>query len=132
MDNTLGHLPKVRLGDWISEGWNMFSAQWKVWVVNALILFCVTFVPIVIVSFLFAVLAPLAAGGAGLSAVAVFLVFFVIGLSMLASAYLSAGMYRCAFMQLRGEKISTGDLFSGGDKLGKMIVASVLVAFFSF
>jgi len=89
-------------------------------------------VPIVIVLFLFGVLARLAAGGAGLSAVAPFMMFFVIGLSILATAYLSAGMYRCAFMQLRGEKISTADLFSGGDKLGKMIVASVLVAFFSF
>src|SRR5262250_2212827 len=101
MDNTLGHLPKVRLGDWISEGWNMFSAQWGVWVVNALILFCFALVPIIVVSFLFAILAPLAAGGAGLSAAAVFLLLFVIGLSMLATAYLSAGMYRCAFMQLR-------------------------------
>jgi len=38
MANTIGTLPKVRFGEWIGEGWNMFAEQWKVWVLNALVL----------------------------------------------------------------------------------------------
>ncbi len=46
MDNTIGGMPRVRFGEWISEGWNMFAEQWKVWVLNALVLSLVTVVPL--------------------------------------------------------------------------------------
>jgi len=27
-------LPGARFGDWISEGWKMFTEQWKAWVLE--------------------------------------------------------------------------------------------------
>src|SRR5690348_5961736 len=37
---------QVRFGDWISEGWKMFTEQWKGWVTIALGFFVVVIVPI--------------------------------------------------------------------------------------
>src|SRR5215475_7544520 len=133
MDNTLGSPPKVRLGDWIGEGWNMFSAQWKVWLLNSLILFAAAAAPPFVIFILLMVIAPASAagGGVGLSLVAFALIFFVFAFSVVAHVYLASGMYHCAFMQLRGEPISTGDLFAAGDKVPKVFVAALLVGIFA-
>jgi hypothetical protein len=128
MDNTIGALPKVRFGEWIGEGWNMFAEQWKVWVVNALVLSLVTVVPIVGMYIFMVVLAASAGrGGAGLGMVVFVLIFLGVILVVLASTYLHAGMYRTAFKQLRGEPISTGDLFSAGDCFPSLLGAAILV-----
>src|SRR2546426_734909 len=37
---------QVRFGDWISEGWKMFTEQWKGWVTIALGFFVVVILPI--------------------------------------------------------------------------------------
>ena len=67
MANTIGTLPKVRFGEWIGEGWNMFAEQWKVWVLNALVLSFVIVVPLVgIYVFMVALVASAGTGGAGL------------------------------------------------------------------
>ena len=128
MDNTIGTLPKVRLGDWISEGWNMFAAEWKVWVVDAMILSLVTVVPIVgtyILMFFFA--AASAGSGAGVSILMLALIAMVIVLVAFLATYLAGGMYHTAFKQLRGEPISTSDLFSAGDRLPAVLGASLIV-----
>jgi len=128
MDNTIGALPKVRFGEWIGEGWNMFAEQWKVWVVNALMLSLVTVVPIVGMYIFMVVLAASAgSGGAGLGMAVLVLIFLGVILVILASTYLHAGMYRTAFKQLRGEPISTGDLFSAGDCFPSLLGAAILV-----
>ena len=128
MDNTIGALPKVRFGEWIGEGWNMFAEQWKVWVVNALVLSFVTVVPLIgIYIFMVALIASAGSGGAGLGIVMLVLVFLGVILVVLASTYLHAGMYRTAFKQLRGEPISTGDLFSAGDCFPSLLGAAILV-----
>ncbi len=128
MDNTIGALPKVRFGEWIGEGWNMFAEQWKVWVVNALVLSLVTVVPIVGMYIFMVVLAASAgSGGAGLGMAVLGLIFLGVILVVLASTYLHAGMYRAAFKQLRGEPISTGDLFSAGDRFPSVLGAAILV-----
>src|SRR6185503_7271947 len=38
--------PQVRLGDWIGEGWRMFTEQWKGWVTVSLGFFISVVVPI--------------------------------------------------------------------------------------
>jgi len=55
------------------------------------------------------------------------LIFLGVILVILASTYLHAGMYRTAFKQLRGEPISTGDLFSAGDCFPSLLGAAILV-----
>ena len=63
-------VPQVRFGDWINQGWNMFTAQWKGWVTLSLGLFLVVAVPVMILMFFmyaasFAAMAGARGGGAG-------------------------------------------------------------------
>ena len=129
MDNKIGGLPKVRFGEWISEGWNMFAEQWRVWVLNTLVLSLVTVVPIAGIYFLmFVVLSASAgSGGAGVGFVMLGLIFVAVILVALLATYLVGGMYHTAFKQLRGEPISTSDLFSAGDRVPSVLGASILV-----
>jgi len=129
MDNAIGTLPKVRFGDWIGEGWNMFAEQWKVWVLNSLLLLLITAVPAVglYVFLFFAAAASAGSGSAGVGLVMVMLIFAVVMLLALLSSYLICGMYHTAFKQLRGEPISTRDLFSGGETFPRFLGAAVVV-----
>jgi uncharacterized membrane protein/ribosomal protein L40E len=129
MDNTIVPLPKVRFGDWIGEGWNMFAEQWKVWVLNSLILSLVTVVPAVGIYILMFVAAAASAGSgsAGLGVVMLALMFVGVFLIVLLSVYLVGGMYHTAFKQLRGEPISTSDLFSVGDRFPSLLGAAIVV-----
>src|SRR5947207_9429025 len=45
MDNN--RVVEVRLGDWITEGWNMFTGQWKGWVTISVSFFVVTVLPLI-------------------------------------------------------------------------------------
>ena len=130
MDNTIGQLPKVRFGDWIGEGWNMFAEQWKVWVVNALVLSLVTIVPMLgMYIFMFVAMASATSGtaGAGFGLFMVVLMFAVVALMVLLSVYIVGGMYHTAFKQLRGEPISTRDLFGAGDRFLPLLGGAILV-----
>ena len=132
MDNTIGTLPKVRLGEWISEGWNMFAAEWKVWVLNALIMSIVTVVPIIGIYVLVLFFAAASAGsGAGVGFLMLAVIAMVIVLIAFLATYLVGGMYHTAFKQLRGEPISTSDLFSAGDRLPAVLGASIIVGILS-
>jgi hypothetical protein len=132
MDNTIGTLPKVRLGEWISEGWNMFAAEWKVWVLDALILSLVTVVPIIGVYVLMLFFAAASVGsGAGVGFLMVALIFMVVVLIAVLATYLVGGMYHTAFKQLRGEPISTSDLFSASERLPAVLGASIIVGILS-
>jgi len=133
MDNTLGSMPKVRFGEWISEGWNMFAAEWKVWVLDTLILSLVTVVPIVGIYVLMLFFAAAAVGnGAGVGVLMIGLIFVVVALIGLLATYLAGGMYHTAFKQLRGEPISTSDLFSAGEQLPSILGASIVIGILSF
>ena len=129
MDNAIGTMPKVRFGDWIGEGWNMFAEQWKVWVLNSLLLALVTLIPAIAlyVFMLFAAAASAGSGGAGLGLVMFVLVFGVAVLLALLSSYLACGMYHTAFKQLRGEPISVRDMFSAGESFPKFLGAAIVV-----
>src|SRR6266481_574690 len=39
---------EVRLGDWISEGWNMFTQQWKGWLTISASFFVVVILPMLV------------------------------------------------------------------------------------
>jgi uncharacterized membrane protein len=140
MDSTPAQ--QIRFGDWISEGWKMFTAQWKGWVVMSLGLFCAVAVPmIVFVFFVYAASFAAALEQAGshaasaaapLSAFLIFGGFFLLALVMLPlSALLVGGMYRAAFKQLRGGQVEFNDLFSARDRylplLGGILLHSLLV-----
>lgn len=122
----------IRWGEWIGEGWQMFAERWQVWVLQILILFLIFAVPIVpFYLMMFAAQLNTAPGEVPEFPALFFpLMFAVILISTLGGAFLLSGLYKTAFKQLRGEAISVGDLFSGGDVflrvLGAMIAVSLL------
>jgi hypothetical protein len=135
--------PQVKFGEWISEGWKMFTEQWKGWVLNTFIFYLVAFLPFTI-AYLFFYLSfflslQASARSSRRTPVApefpiVFLVIFpVIGLfTLLASSFFLAGMHRSALKQLRGGTIVVRDLFSGGKDflpvLGALFLGGILTS----
>jgi hypothetical protein len=120
--------PNVRLGEWISEGWDLFTKQWQTWVLIVL-----TFVVIsVVVMIPGAMLAELVDAGRedaeGPSAAGMLLSFLGNILSLIISNFLLAGGFRAAFKQLRGEQISVGDLFSASDVFMWLVPAQLLIS----
>ena len=136
MENTAAK--QVRFGEWISEGWKMFTAQWKGWVLISLGLFCAVAIPVMaFVIFLYAALIAAAlqqdpSAAAPLSTFLIFGSLFLFGLVMLPlSALLMGGMHRAALKQLRGGQVEFSDLFSARDQylplLGAMLLIGLLV-----
>jgi hypothetical protein len=79
--------------------------------------------------FMFVAMASAGMGtaGAGFSLFFVALMFAVLALLALLSVYIIGGMYHTAFKQLRGEPISTRDLFGAGDRFLPLLGAAILV-----
>lgn len=129
----------VRFGEWISEGWKMFTSQWKGWVVLSLGMFGAVIVPMMIY-FIFIWVTMIATAGSGASSDAssvwLFLIVassFLLMLVMLPlSALLTAGMHKAALKQLRGGQVEFKDLFSARDRflhvLGALLLHGLLVA----
>ncbi|PYT09681.1 MAG: hypothetical protein DMF60_02110, partial [Acidobacteria bacterium] len=118
--------PQVRFGDWISEGWKMFTEQWKGWVTMSLGLFMAVVVPIVaFVLFMYVMLIATvtAQGQRGATpqmpvATIQFLYLGMFGLIIVLmplTVLLMGGAYRAAFKQLRGGRVEFRDLFSARD-----------------
>src|SRR5919108_5120874 len=107
--------PNVRWGEWISEGWQMFAVRWEVWVLQTLIVFLTTGIPISAI-YIWAIIIegqidqsqdmPLT-----------FLAFLLVAMPLiiLPAIYFWGGLWRTATKQLRGEKVSGRDLFYGGN-----------------
>ncbi len=118
----------VRWGEWIGEGWQMFAEKWQVWVVQMLVVFVAFAIPLV-PFYLIMVTAQLAAAESGappeMPALFLPLMFIIAAVSLFGGAFFWSGLYKTAFKQLRGESVSVGDLFSGGD-----VFLRVLGAFF--
>jgi hypothetical protein len=132
---TSDAVPQVRFGDWINEGWNMFVAQWRGWVIMSLGLFCVVALPIIVlVFFMYAAMIASAVGARGGGADAspfVALTFFggiflIVLITLPISVLLIGGMYRAAFKQLRGGRVQFSDLFSTRDCYWKLLGATIL------
>jgi hypothetical protein len=120
---------RVRL-DAISEAWRVLSGNRGTWAGMTLLFMVVTYgIAFGSLALQFAIEGgPPAPGqirqGSGLSA----LVNLVAQLlQLLASAYLSAGMFRAACRQVRGEPVRAGDIFNAGDVLGSTLWGMILM-----
>jgi hypothetical protein len=122
--------PEVRFGEWIGEGWRMFTEQWKAWVLLMLIVLLIILAPVGLLVMVILGLASATAGtqNAGLSLLVFPLTMASVLFIMGALSYLTGGLYRAAFKQLRGGQVEVGDLFSGGDKALSVLGATLLIA----
>jgi hypothetical protein len=124
--------PTVRFGEWISEGWRLFTQQWGSWVLLALGLFLGAALPVGVwvAVFVMMMMAAESARGAEaemISLALVFGTFLLVLLMMPLSVFLNCGMYRAAFKQLRGGQLEFRDLFSGKDCFLRALGATILV-----
>lgn len=135
MDNA----PKieVRFGDWIGEGWRMFTQQWKGWVTISLGFFLTVVVPIGVfgiaayVVMLSEMMTQTRRPGPPIATI-LFLYLGVIGLVIVLmplTALLIGGAYRAAFKQLRGGRVEFRDLFSARDCYWRLLGAVLLHSF---
>jgi len=114
----------VKLGDWISEGWNLFTARWQVWVLASTICFA----PIVIILPLFFISFALMAGQSPAATLFIGFLTMVVGIAFpLFIIFVIGGMHRMAIKQIRGESISVQDIFSCKDCFGKLIILALLM-----
>lgn len=122
----------VRWGEWIGEGWQMFVDRWQVWVLQILILLLLFAIP-VIPFYLMVVGMQIEAAQSGnppqLPVMMIPLILVAAPLFLLGGAFILGGLWKTAFKQLRGEAISVGDLFSGGDVFLRILGAMVAVGF---
>lgn len=121
----------VKFGDWISEGWNLFTKQWQTWGLMGLMFFLPILFFIAIFFFIGMASELIARGNA--SVILGIIAGALIGslILLLAISYLMGGMYKAAFKQLRGEPIEFADVWSGGDVFWKITVANILIALLS-
>jgi membrane-anchored glycerophosphoryl diester phosphodiesterase (GDPDase) len=137
MDNN--PVIEVRFGDWIGEGWTMFTRQWKGWVTLSLSFFVVTVLPILaiivvmyVMMFATAMLQQQHSRGAPPQIpIAIFLVFYlalfaVIIVLIPLTVLLMGGAYRAAFKQLRGGRVEFRDLFSARDCYWRLLGATFI------
>jgi uncharacterized membrane protein len=130
--------PQVRFGEWISEGWKMFTEQWKAWVINTLVyvLICGTPMLVVIGGFYGYLIMQISENAARRSSqppiapevfITFYLIFFaVMFFTLLIAAYFTGGMHKSALKQLQGGKVELRDLFSGGSTYFPILIASIL------
>jgi hypothetical protein len=121
--------PGVRW-EWISEAWNLFTRQWSVWVLMILVTYLVMFAIYLPFVGLVSVMMPTPEyGGPVEFPVGIFALYPVLYLVIFgAMSWLFSGLYSAAFKQIRGESISVGDLFSGGQYFVRMLGALFLIA----
>jgi hypothetical protein len=127
--------PQVRFGEWISEGWRMFTEQWQSWVLLGLGFFGVIAVPLTIfLIYIYGIWLPQSMSGTNRPGATppdvwpIFLGYFLLILLMMPlAAFLSGGMFRAAFKQLRGGKVEFKDLFSAGDCFLRLLGAAALM-----
>jgi zinc ribbon protein len=137
MDNT--PVIEVRLGDWISEGWNMFTQQWKGWVTLSASFFVVIILPMlsllgVMYVMMFATMmsqqqhSRSASPGIPIATLLGFCLgfFALIIVLMPLTVLVTGGAYRAAFKQLRGGHVEFRDLFSARDCYWRLLGATVI------
>lgn len=135
---------EVRIGDWIGEGWKMFTEQWKSWVAMSLSYVVVVMVPIAAFTFImyFVIFATMMAqqNSRGARPQMPLMPFFIlyggifalIVVLMPLAVLLLGGCYRAAFKQLRGGRLEFRDLFSARDCYWRLFGATLLHALLIF
>ena len=136
MDNN--PVVEVRVGDWISEGWNMFTQQWKGWLTLSASFFVVVILPMLTFVGLmyFGMLATMmsqqhsrrASPEIPIATLVGFYfgVFAVIIVLLPLTVFLIGGAYRAAFKQLRGGRVEFRDLFSARDCYWRLLGATLI------
>jgi len=119
----------VKFGDWISEGWQLFSIRWQTWVLATS--FHLVLIMIVFGFAFFGLWLPALTGGEPNLFVFVPMII-IMPIFTLASVFLMGGMHRMAQKQLRGQPISVRDVFSCTDCFGRLLIASILTGFAVF
>ena len=135
---------EVRFGEWISEGWKMFTEQWKGWVTLSLGFFVAVVVPIgaFIVTMYVMMVATMMSQQHPRAAppqmpVMTLIIFYVglfalIMLLMPLTVLMMGGAYRAAFKQLRGGRVEFRDLFSARNCYWRLLGATLLHSVFVF
>ncbi|MGH9754968.1 MAG: zinc-ribbon domain-containing protein [Blastocatellia bacterium] len=124
--------------EWIGEAWKLFTNNPGAWIGMTLTTAIITIVLIVLpIAFILVPMgifastsspdSALATAGFALLLIPLFLIVMLV-----VAAYLSSGMYRAAIRQARGETISVGDLFSGGDCFLRVLGLMVLLGITQF
>jgi hypothetical protein len=117
--------PDVRWGEWISEGWQMFAARWKVWVLQTLIAFLIIGIPTSTIYAWGIILESRIDQSRDMPPMFLAVVLVAIPLISLAAIYFWGGWWRTATKQLRGEEVSVRDLFYGGSHFLPLLGASI-------
>lgn len=120
--------PKVQW-EWIGAGFNLFLEQWQPWVLNILIFLIVLFIPLGLVMIASFVSVPLLTERANPVSIAVVIALCLVLMLFTAAvlALLTAGLYRSAFKQLRGEQVELKDLVSGTDVFVPMVAVNLII-----
>ena len=121
--------PTPRIGDWLSEAFDLFGREWQTWVGQGLLYLLLALGPMMLGYGLLYATVLVGSIGAGAAAntgtspappvgALIFgfgglLAGMLVGFVFL--YYLTAGMKRTAVKQLRGEPIAVRDIFSAGD-----------------
>jgi uncharacterized membrane protein len=128
--------PPVRFGEWISEGWKMFTEQWKTWVINTLIYVLICFSPLLTVAYSFYGYMLFQSSqhprGAQPIAPGTLMTFFLLlGVTLiyttLVAPFFTGGLHQMALKQLRGGRLEIRDLFSGGKFYFQIFIATLLI-----
>jgi uncharacterized membrane protein len=135
----MGNPTRVQLGDWITRSWDLLRAEWLTW---SLMTF-VYFIPMAVVYVIAQVAQfklglhtppPSRALEAFLQSIGQSLTISLVTsfLMVLCGSVFLGGIYRAAFKQMAGEKITPGDVFTGFDKFPAIFVASVIIGVIQF
>src|SRR5262245_345022 len=124
--------------EWIGEAWKLFLNNPAAWIgmilITAIVVVLLVVLPIVFLIIPTGIFASRNETGAALATLGftLLLIPVIAIVAIAAGAYLSGGMYRAAIKQTRGEAISVGDLFSGGDCFLRIFGLGALVVIGSF
>jgi zinc-ribbon domain len=125
--------PSVRW-EWIAEAWKLFTNSPGAWIgmilISAVIGIVLVVLPFTLIFIPMGIFASNSEPGAALATAGLGLLLLIPVLLIvifLATAYLWSGMYSAAIRQVKGEAISVGDLFSGGDCFLRVLGLIVLV-----
>lgn len=138
---------KVNLGGWISEAWELFKANAGIWIVAALALILVPQVVNFVVGLLGGAASSVSQpapsrypagfpGGYGAGSnpmgsilgtgVSLGLQLATMAFDLAWRAFLYGGVYRMAVKQVRGEPITFGDIFAGGQCFFPMLLFEII------
>ena len=125
-----------RIGDWLSETFNLFGQQAGVWCLQGFLAFVIMVVPMVIlwlVMFGFMASMGAASNGSPSAGPPLGMIFGLLGFYVViilaanvVTVFMTCGMLVTAARQIRGEPISVGDLFSGGRFFFPVLVETLL------